>query len=101
MALFLFGVIAAQGKLNQLPSIFSNKRALSFIALSGIAGASSWLFYFLALKYGKVAQVGPIDKLSVVIAVILAAIFLGEKVSLIAGIGVGLIGVGAIMVAIG
>ena len=101
MAVFLFAVIIIQGKLNNLPEIFMNKKALTFITLSGIAGASSWLFYFIALKYGKVAQVAPIDKLSVVFAVIIAAILLGEKVSLISGMGVALIGIGAIMVALG
>jgi transporter family protein len=71
-----------------------------YIVLSGIAGASSWLFYFLALKF-KVAQVTPIDKLSVVIVTILAVVFLGEKVSPVNGIGIGLIAIGAILVALG
>lgn len=101
MAIFLFMVVVIQGKLNNIPEIFSNKKAITFITLSGIAGASSWLFYFLALKFGKVAQVAPIDKLSVVFAVILAAILFGEKVSLISGAGVALIAIGAIMVALG
>lgn len=52
-----------------------------FVALSGIAGAVSWLFYFMALKYGKVSQVAPIDKLSVVFAVILGILLFGKKVS--------------------
>lgn len=100
MALFLLGVIAVQGKFSQLGEIFLQKKALSFIALSGVAGALSWLFYFLALKYGKVSQVGPIDKLSVVIAVILAFIFLGEKISWIHVVGVALIAIGALLVAV-
>ncbi len=68
MALFLLIVVAVQGKFSQLGEILSHRKALTFIVLSGKAGALSWLFYFLALKYGKVSQVGPIDKLSVVIA---------------------------------
>ncbi|MCM2998245.1 EamA family transporter [Paenibacillus cellulositrophicus] len=99
MALFLLGVIAVQGKLGQLGGIFAQKKALSFIVLSGVAGATSWLFYFLALKYGKVSQVGPIDKLSVVIAVILAFLFLGEKISWLNSAGVVLIAIGALLVA--
>ncbi|GIO60241.1 EamA family transporter [Paenibacillus cineris] len=99
MALFLLGVIAVQGKFGQLGSIFTQKKALSFIVLSGVAGATSWLFYFLALKYGKVSQVGPIDKLSVVIAVILAFLFLGEKISWLNSAGVVLIAIGALLVA--
>lgn len=100
MALFLLGVIAVQGKFGQLGGIFAQKKALSFIVLSGVAGATSWLFYFLALKYGKVSQVGPIDKLSVVIAVILAFLFLGEKISWLNSAGVVLIAIGALLVAV-
>ncbi|MET3848770.1 MULTISPECIES: EamA family transporter [Paenibacillus] len=100
MALFLLGVIAVQGKFGQLGSIFTQKKALSFIVLSGVAGATSWLFYFMALKYGKVSQVGPIDKLSVVIAVILAFLFLGEKISWLNSAGVVLIAIGALLVAV-
>ncbi|PXB01358.1 MULTISPECIES: EamA family transporter [Pectobacterium] len=101
MALFLVGVVVAQGKLALLGEIVANKKALLFIVLSGVAGALSWLFYFVALKNGNVAQVAPIDKLSVVFAVVLAVILLGEKISLIAGAGVALISVGALLVALG
>lgn len=100
MTLFLFGVVAIQGKLGQIPSIIANKKAITFITLSGIAGASSWLFYFIALKLGKVSQVAPIDKLSVVIAAILAVIFLHEKINILNGIGIVLIAAGAVIVAI-
>ncbi|APS29293.1 EamA family transporter [Pectobacterium brasiliense] len=101
MALFLVGVVVAQGKLALVGEIVANKKALLFIVLSGVAGALSWLFYFVALKNGNVAQVAPIDKLSVVFAVILAVILLGEKISLMAGAGVALISVGALLVALG
>lgn len=100
MALFLLIVVAVQGKFSHLGEIVAHRKALTFIAMSGIAGALSWLFYFLALKYGKVAQVGPIDKLSVVIAVLLAYLFLGEKIALLNGIGVALIAAGAILAAL-
>ncbi|MBN3217170.1 EamA family transporter [Pectobacterium polaris] len=101
MALFLVGVVVAQGKLALVSEIVANKKALLFIVLSGVAGALSWLFYFVALKNGNVAQVAPIDKLSVVFAVVLAVILLGEKISLVAGAGVALISVGALLVALG
>jgi transporter family protein len=100
MALFLLGVVIVQGKTSQMGEIITQKRAMSFIVMSGVAGALSWLFYFLALKGGKVSQVGPIDKLSVVLAVVLAFFFLGEKISLINAAGVVLIAAGAIMVAL-
>lgn len=101
MALFLILVVLFQGRMNKVNEIFADKKAISFIILSGVAGALSWLFYFLALKNGKVQQVAPIDRLSVVFAIILAAIFLGEKVSLYTGIGVLLIAIGSIFVALG
>ena len=101
MALFLVGVVVVQGKLNLISEIIENRKALFFIALSGIAGALSWLFYFMAIKNGQGSQVAPIDKLSVVFAVIFAVILFGEKISLIAAGGVALITVGALMVALG
>ncbi|QHP55112.1 EamA family transporter [Pectobacterium carotovorum subsp. carotovorum] len=101
MALFLVGVVVAQDKLALVGEVIANKKALLFIVLSGVAGALSWLFYFVALKNGNVAQVAPIDKLSVVFAVVLAVILLGEKISLMAGAGVALISVGALLVALG
>ncbi|ACM60722.1 transporter family protein [Caldicellulosiruptor bescii] len=101
MAAFLIIVVAFQGKLSKVGEILADKKAILFIVLSGVAGALSWLFYFLALKNGKVQQVAPIDRLSVVFAIVLAAIFLGEKVSFYTAIGVLLIAAGSIFVALG
>lgn len=101
MAIFLVLIVAAQGNLSQISVVIADKKALTFIALSGVAGALSWLFYFWALKFGKVSQVAPIDKLSVVIATIIAVTLLGEKISFLAGAGVALIALGAILVAVG
>ena len=100
MAVFLVGVVAVQGHLGSLSTVFADKKALLFIALSGIAGATSWLFYFLALKAGKVSQVAPIDKLSVVFAVILAMLIFGERVSLLHRIAIALIALGGIIIAV-
>ncbi|KKL10945.1 hypothetical protein LCGC14_2550740 [marine sediment metagenome] len=71
-----------------------------FLVLSGLATGTSWLCYFRALQLGKVSQVAPIDKLSVVLAAIIAAVFLGEKSSMTGWSGVGLIGLGAVLVAL-
>ncbi|ATM85160.1 MULTISPECIES: EamA family transporter [Yersinia] len=101
MALFLVGVVVVQGKFNLVGAVLADKKALLFVVLSGVAGALSWLFYFMAIKNGNVSQVAPIDKLSVVFAVILAFILFGEKISLVAGLGVALITAGALMVALG
>ncbi|MBK1810910.1 EamA family transporter [Clostridium sp. YIM B02505] len=100
MAIFLILVVVFQGKLSKIPEIIADKKTFSFIILSGLAGALSWLFYFLALKYGKVSQVAPVDKFSVVLATILAVVFLGEKISRMNVIGVCLIAIGAIIVAL-
>ena len=100
MALFLMGVVVAEGHAADLPQVFADRKALAFVALSGIAGALSWLFYFLALKDGAVTQVAPIDKLSVVFAVVLAAIIFGEKVSLTHGIAIAMIAAGGLLLAI-
>jgi len=101
MAVFLIIVIILQGKLDQVSTVFANHKALLFIVMSGVAGALSWLFYFLAIKSGKVSQVVPIDRMSVIFALVLALLFLGEKVSLKVGIGAALMTAGAILVALG
>lgn len=100
MAVFLVGVVAVQGHLGNMSAVFADKKALCFVALSGIAGATSWLFYFLALKVGKVSQVAPIDKLSVVFAVLLAIVIFGERVSLLHGLAIALIAVGGLILAV-
>lgn len=101
MAIFLVGVISFQGKTDQLQHILSNNKAVLFIALSGIAGAISWLFYFLALKHGTVCQVVPLDRLSMAFAIIFALIFLGERLSLTTGAGVVIMLIGALIVTFG
>ena len=68
------------------PSCFGGLPALDqisgktwlFLALSGLATGASWLCYFRALKLGEASRVAPIDKLSVVVAMALAVIFLGD-----------------------
>ena len=101
MALFLVAVLLLQRNLGHVSEILSNSKAMLFIVLSGVAGALSWLFYFVALKYGKVAQVASVDKFSVVLAAIIAVVFLGEALSWVSAAGVGLITAGIILVALG
>lgn len=98
MTILLFLVIAIQGNLKLIPDILENRKALGFIILSGVAGASSWLFYFLALKYGKVTQVITVDKLSVVLGTLMAVIFLKEMINSGTIIGVIVITIGVIIV---
>ena len=72
---------------------------LAAIALSGLATGASWLCYFRALKLGDASRVAPLDKLSVVLVAIFAAIFLGERLSAVNWTGVALIAAGAVLVA--
>lgn len=94
-------VILLTGKVGQIPTILSNQRAFFYIFLSGIAGALSWIFYFLALKLGKASQVAPIDRLSIIFVIIFAALILGEKITQRIAIGTALIAVGAILIVLG
>lgn len=57
------------------------ERTLALLALSGVATGASWICYFRALQMGEASQVAPVDKLSVVFAIILAAIFLQETLT--------------------
>ena len=54
---------------------------VGWLALSGVTTAASWVFYYRALKEGEVSTVALIDKGSFVVAVLLAALFLGEKIT--------------------
>jgi transporter family protein len=72
-----------------------------FLALSGLATGASWLCYFRALKLGEASRVAPIDKLSVVVAMALAVVFLHEKLSWQHWLGGGLIVAGSIVLAWG
>jgi transporter family protein len=97
VALVLAALLTGLGEWQPLGSI--SPRGLIFLTLSGLATGASWLCYFRALKLGNAAQVAPIDKLSVVFVAVFAALFLGEQLTWQAWIGVGLIGSGAIVVA--
>ncbi len=70
-----------------------------WIALSGLAGALSWLCYFTALETGPASGVVALDRTSVIFAVILAAIFLAERLTIRSVSGALLIAVGATLIA--
>lgn len=69
-------------------------KTLLFLVLSGLATGASWLCYFKALQIGDVNKVTPIDKSSTILTMILAFIFLGEKITIIKAIAVVFIGAG-------
>ena len=71
-----------------------------FLTLSGLATGSSWICYFRALKAGPASRVAPIDKLSVVLVILLAALFLGERITWGKAVGGLLIAAGAVAIAL-
>jgi transporter family protein len=76
---FAWGIALAttnMGVLRTLPH-----RTWLFLALSGLATGLSWLCYFRALQLGEASRVAPVDKLSVVFAIVLAVIFLREQLT--------------------
>lgn len=75
------------------------KRTWIFLVLSGIATGLSWLCYFRALQLGEASRVAPVDKLSVVIAIVLAAIFLHERLTWHHWVGGAFIFTGAVVLA--
>ena len=76
--LFAWGIALAPG----LPEFGKiGGKTWLFLVLSGLATGASWLCYFRALKLGDASRVAPVDKLSVVVAMALAVIFLGERLS--------------------
>lgn len=77
-----------------------SKKSWLFLILSGIATGASWLCYYKAIQIGDVSKVVPIDKLSVVITLVLAFIFLHEEFTVKSAIGCVLIGAGTLLMVI-
>jgi transporter family protein len=76
-----------------------SRKTWLFLVLSGVATGLSWLCYFRALQLGEVSKVVPIDKLSVVIAIVISICFFGERLSGRESCGVCLIVLGALLLA--
>ncbi len=85
-------VTNAQGGITEI-----SKRSWVFLILSGLATGASWLCYYKALQLGEVSKVVPIDKLSVVITLILAFVFLHEQFTVKSFIGCVLISAGTLI----
>lgn len=82
----------AQGGLHDI-----SKKSWIFLILSGLATGASWLCYYKALQVGEASKVVPIDKLSVVITLVLAFVFLHEDFTVKSAIGCILIGAGTLL----
>jgi transporter family protein len=74
-----------------------NKKSWLFLILSGLATGASWLCYYKALQIGSASKVVPVDKLSVVITLVLAFVFLHEQFTAKSLIGCILIGIGTLV----
>lgn len=82
----------AQGGISEI-----SRKSWLFLILSGLATGASWLCYYRAIQMGEVSKVVPIDKLSVVITLVMAAVFLHEKFTPKSVIGCILIGAGTLV----
>jgi len=99
MFIFMVLVFLFTKKFPELSAL--DKKSVFYIIFAGIAGALSWIFYFIALKLGKASQVAPIDKMSVVLIIIFAALFLGEKFTLKIALGTLLLAAGTLLIILG
>ena len=82
----------AQGGIGEI-----SRKSWLFLILSGLATGASWLCYYRALQIGEASKVVPVDKLSVVITLVLAFVFLHEKFTVHSLIGCILIGAGTLL----
>ncbi len=73
-------------------------RAWLFILLSALAGAASWILYFVALKTGPASAVAVLDKMSVVLVIVFAALFLGEALTIKSVLGIVLTIAGTLLI---
>ena len=80
---------AFHGQLSSIQNL--SKTNWTFITLSAVATAFSWIFYFRALQVGKVSLVAPIDKASLALTILLSVVFLGESLTVKTVLGAGLI----------
>lgn len=93
--LFATMLVVVRGEHREILTIPS--RSLVFLTLSGVATAVSWLAYFRALQLGPASLVAPIDKLSLPLTIVLAALVLQEPVSWRLAAGVALMVIGALV----
>lgn len=85
----------AQGGISSI-----SRKSWLFLILSGLSTGASWLCYYRALQLGEVSKVVPVDKISVVITLILAFLFLHENVTAKSLAGAGLITIGTLIMAL-
>ena len=90
-----WAIVFSTGEAGTIGAI--SQRAWVMLVLSGIATGLSWLCYFKALQLGQASSVAPIDKSSLVMILVLSAIFLGEPLTWKAVLGAGLVTAGTLV----
>lgn len=90
-----WGMVFLTGAQDGIASI--SRKSWVFLILSGLATGASWLCYYRALQIGEASKVVPVDKLSVVITLALAFLFLHEKFTVKSALGCLLIGAGTLL----
>ena len=98
VVLMAWGMVFLTNSQNGITEI--SRKSWVFLILSGLATGASWLCYYKALQIGEASKVVPIDKLSVVITLVLAFIFLHENFTSKSLIGCVLIGAGTLLMVI-
>lgn len=93
-----WGIVIFGSHINEMKDV--SRSTWLFLIISGLSTGLSWLFYFKAIQLGNVSRVAPIDKLSVVITMLLAFLFLHEQPSFKVILGALLIAVGSIFMII-
>lgn len=98
VVIMAWGMVFLTNSLNGIAEI--SRKSWIFLILSGLATGASWLCYYKALQVGDASKVVPIDKLSVVITLILAFVFLREEITTKSFLGCILIGIGTLLMVI-
>ena len=93
---FLGALVAARQEWKN--PLLLNRHSLLFLILSGLATGLSWICYYRALQTGPASLVAPIDKLSLVFAIILSVLFLGERLGAYQWLGAAMIAAGALLI---
>ena len=91
-------LVTARGEWKSLDHL--QNRTIIFLVLSGLATGFSWICYYRALQIGPASLVSSVDKSSLAVTVIIAVIFLGERLSLAGWFGVAFILLGTLLVAV-
>ncbi len=95
VVIMAWGMVFLTGVQSGIPDI--SRKSWLFLILSGLATGASWLCYYKALQIGQASKVVPIDKLSVIITLILAAAVLHERLTARSAVGAVLITAGTLM----